>query len=282
MGAALRRHARHTGEPKVLFTCTSFLALPGKWAQLHAALTSLAPYVASTPCVHAWVVINEYDADDTTDWAARVNDAFPWVTFAQKGADATGQGATLNLILEHLLRGFDLWLQWEESWHVDAAAAPTPTFLQDAATYMWRVNPDVDQLQMTRAPGASVPDWGDLPVSDLPLATMPGTQQFLQVIASPERHAFARAHTTLAGVAAAPWADMIRTWPLFSLRPSLNRVAFLASLPGGGFSTDPTYRAVVFEWEFARRWMLHGGTKAIFRVAPVTRAASHVSTYHSR
>jgi hypothetical protein len=66
-------------------------------------------------------------------------------------------------------------------------------------------------------------------------------------------------------------------WPLYSIRPSINRVS---DFTFGKFSENPKFWPLKFEIEFGNRWMKQNNIKAIFVEGPVTRKKTHVSSYH--
>jgi hypothetical protein len=69
----------------------------------------------------------------------------------------------------------------------------------------------------------------------------------------------------------------INNWPLYSLRPSINRVSCYTF---GDFSTNPEHWPFRFEWDFGRRWLLAGNTKAILPDGPIMRdEKNHISTW---
>jgi len=71
--------------------------------------------------------------------------------------------------------------------------------------------------------------------------------------------------------------DFIPHWPLYSLLPSINRVKHNCL---GEFSTKPEHWPFRFEWDYGRRWLLAGNTKAVLPDGPVVRDNSaHKSTY---
>ena len=70
---------------------------------------------------------------------------------------------------------------------------------------------------------------------------------------------------------------VIAHWPLYSLLPSINRVSHNNC---GEFPADPRFWPFRFEWDYGRRWLLAGNTKAVLPDGPVVRDNSaHKSTY---
>lgn len=66
-------------------------------------------------------------------------------------------------------------------------------------------------------------------------------------------------------------------WPLYSIRPSINRVK---DYTFGLFLITPELWPLKFEIEFGERWMRNKNIKSIFSEGPVTRKNTHISTYH--
>jgi hypothetical protein len=66
-------------------------------------------------------------------------------------------------------------------------------------------------------------------------------------------------------------------WPLYSLRPSLNRVSEYSDL--GYFNTDPKYWPYLFEFMYGVTFVEHEKVKAIMVDSPYKRVQGHVSTY---
>ena len=66
-------------------------------------------------------------------------------------------------------------------------------------------------------------------------------------------------------------------WPLWSLRPSMIRVATVGNL--GDFDTRKSMWPIRFEWEFGRRFVQAGLHKAVWGFASAHRQPGHVSSY---
>ena len=73
-------------------------------------------------------------------------------------------------------------------------------------------------------------------------------------------------------------------WPLFSLQPSMNRVAFVLLLSAFNESAewqfgDSARNPLYSEYAFAREWTAMGGRKATLDIPAAARTYGHVSTY---
>ena len=115
-------------------------------------------------------------------------------------------------------------------------------FITEAIRIM-RGSPDISQLQITQ-------DWGDIP---------------------PERIINRGEHNIILEGGA-------DDWPLFSLRPSINRVRHYRDMEP--FIEDVKFWPIRFEREFGTRWIAAGCVKAVLTREAATRQLGHVSTYH--
>jgi len=241
-------------EGPIIYTCTTFFDSPagGKWESFETGIRSILHFHPRER-VSKWFVINE-PGPNALLWKERMASKFPWVQFYQKDASISGQAHSLNIILDQI-KPFRFWLQWEESWFA------TRPFINDAVHVL--ATTGITQMQLTILPTDANPSWFQ--------HAKPVNTQWSRV---PLTEAMCAAMETIK-----TGYDVVdvSAWPLFSLCPSLNTVAFYADLPR--FSTDPGLWPWRFEWEFAKAWARAGGTKAIFNVAPATRSIKHVSTY---
>jgi hypothetical protein len=262
-----------------LFTCTTYFGfgLEDKFEKACKALQSLVDLHASKEPqvlkrIHKWVLINEYDENDSEAkvkyWAKKIRDRFPFVTYIQKTLNSKGQVKSMNMILDMLkTTKLTYWIHWEESWYA------TRPFLGRALTIMDQ-NQSITQFQFSKFQNG-VTDWMEVPPSrrtcssDWCFVSPPKYAGVLQeaIFDDPFKYQFWWARTN---------------WPLYSLRPSLNRIAHYEFAFKNGFSKIPELWPYRFEWEFARRWVKAGCVKAVFQDGPVTRAWNHVSTYDSR
>jgi len=247
----------------VLFTCSAFLSKPNKRAQLRTALRSIFSCHSQSELslVREIVVINEYSADDHADHGEAVRPIDPRIEFTQKGQDARGHARTLNMILERL-RGYEYWLHWEESW---VCSRP---FLAEALDVMQST--ELTQVQLT-------PDWLDIGAERTMRSATPAGTMYAQILPH------AQTAEVLRGASVADYERLAHShgmgvaWPLFSLRPGINRAAFCREV--GPFDEDPRHWPVRFEWEYAVRWFLRGATKAVLIPPASVRQPNHMSTY---
>lgn len=241
------------------FTCTTFFDFKtgDRWDRFCAAMDSLARYHTRETLsrIGRWVVINEYSPNPTADWCRRVEERYPWMECIQKAAYQKGQARSMNLCLS-LIAGSRFWIHWEEAWEVRA------TFLDDAFLAMESSN--ITQIQLTYNDGGV--NWLDVPQDRIHCGERvctidPAPNTVEQMKRSPH---------DLDEV-------MMKAWPLYSLRPSINRVRDYFWL--GEFSEDPELWPIKFEWEYACRWLRRGNKKAVMMDGPVYRSDQHISTY---
>jgi len=261
-GKLPRERPMTTPRRSLLFTCSTFLSKPGKVAQLRTALGSILAHEAERRhLIGEMIVVNEYGGADPRDHAPLVRAIDPSIAFLQKGPGERGQARTLNLLLERA-RGYDYWVHWEESW---ACCAP---FLARALDVM--ESSPFTQLQLTC-------DWLDVGDERVSREATAGGTEYARIGPHP------RTPEVLRGATIDDYDELVRkesmavAWPLFSLRPSVNRAAFCREV--GPFDEDPRYWPVRFEWDYAARWFARGGTKAVLLPHAAERQPGHVSTY---
>lgn len=240
-------------EKKVLFTCTSYLALDNKFEELYKGLF-LFFKLNDYNSVNEFIIINEYSEINTTDKINYLKEKFPQIQFIQKKKEERGQAYSLNIIINYLKeKNYDYWIQWEESWF------PNRKFLKDAINIMNKSN--IDQLQFTN-------DWFDI---------------------EEERKHYFKKYIEIDKISGNysdeninfwNWRTDIRKWPLYSLRPCINRVKTM--LPIGYFNNSPEKWPVQFEFEYAYKWVQQGLRKGIMRNPPVERKKNHKSSYNYR
>jgi hypothetical protein len=191
--------------------------------------------------IDTFLVVNEYDPESSVDYGVILAEKYPHVKFFQKGKDDAGQAKSLNFILTNI-RPYKYWIHWEESWESEFH------WIQQAISIM-DTNPWITQLQLT-------PDW----------LTQRGNSHegFKEVYVDPAYDSNTK------------WWDLEK-WPLYSLRPSINRVANYAGL--GTFDERPEKWPVEFEFDYARNWHASGMRKAVLIPPVAFRQANHVSTY---
>jgi hypothetical protein len=185
----------------------------------------------------------------------------PRLEFVQKGAHETGQARTLNMILERLA-GYQYWIHWEESWECRRPVIAQAIDLMEST--------ELTQVQFT-------PDWLDVGHERIVPASTPAGTSFARILPH------AGTAVLLRGVAIDHYESLVRSfgmpiaWPLFSLRPGINRAAFCRDV--GPFDEDPSHWPVRFEWDYAVRWFERGATKAVLTPHAAQRQPGHVSTY---
>ncbi len=263
---------RHTGiegfqseEGGVIWTCTTFFDFPKKdrWAAFQSCMDSIRTIHSKEELnlISRWVVINEYAESPKTDWAKEMKNKYPFVEFIQKTKDQHGQAKGLNMILE-LIKPYKYWFHWEETWDTRSP------FIMRAITTMEK-NPDITQLQMTYDHGR--PDWYD--VSN---ERKQCTEDICRIQPHEQTPTFINKNPDtldLSSISNSGW------WPLYSLRPSINRVSFYTTKNIGSFPEDPKLWPYLFELHYSIRWLRAGSVKAIFKTSPVYRQDTHVSTY---
>lgn len=237
---------------KILFSCTTYLALPEKFEELYNALV-LFKYFNNYNSIYKFIVINEYNDKDSINKIDFLKNKFPYIEFIQKRKEEKGQAYSLNIIIDILKEGnYDYWIQWEEAWF------PTRKFLKDAIKIMNKT--DIDQLQFTN-------DWFNVDKKRM--------HDFKKYIIIDKLEG----DYSNENIEYWNWRKDISKWPLYSLRPSINRVSTL--LPLGYFNNSSEKWPVQFEFEYAYKWCQSGLKKGIMKNPPVKRNSKHKSSYNS-
>jgi hypothetical protein len=235
-------------DPKgpTLFTCTTYLALPGKYEQLTEALSSFFRHYDSDR-IREFLVINEYDVEDTSDKVRTLEKQFPFITFIAKTPDQRGQPRSLNMILDYLRdNGYTYWIGFEESWYTIKPFAAEAHEVMEAT--------DLGQLQFTSS-------WRGIPKQQI--VEKPSYIEILPSHAYPPE-----------------WVGGDEVfWPLFSLRPGIDRVARL--LENGYFDETPGKWPIAFEYDYSLKWV-RDNRKGVLKNHAVDRSRDHVSTYSMR
>lgn len=250
---------------RILFSCTTFLDFKkrDRWAAFCETMDSILRHhpPAVLNRISRWLIVNEWAADGANDWAERVTQRYPFVTFIQKGARQKGQAASMNLILEEVPL-YTYWIHWEETWPCKRSCLDR---MIDVIQYS-----SISQLQVTRHKG--VVNWTDSKNSLLERTT-PSEMRTRYIEIRPTAE-------VLASTTKSVWDfndSYFSSWPLYSLLPSINRVSAIGV---GPFNTDPRLWPIKFEWEYGRRWLAAGGTKAVLPDGPAERdETGHSSTY---
>ncbi len=240
----------------IIFTCTTFFDYhKSKWDVFQKALDSLNEKHSKDTLtkITKWIIVNEYSNIHKCNWKSLVLEKYPFVEFIQKNENQKGQAKSMNIILD-LIKPFKYWIHWEEAWYSNE------TFLDDAITIMQN-NDNISQLQFTKLRGQV--NWLD--VSDERLDC--SNSNFCYVVSDKNIDLNINIHSN----------DIFLNWPLYSLLPSINRVDFYNF---GYFSEDPKIWPIRFEYDFAKRWLISGGIKAVLKNGPVHRDENnHKSTY---
>ena len=251
----------HLDEKKqsVIFTCSTFFEKKDKFDQFIKAMDSIQD--ADRALIDNFVVINEYgpdyDDNDAKNHAQAIKTRYPFIHYIQKGANDRGQARTLNMILSRI-GTFDYWIHWEESW------IAKDIFVAKCLDVMNRGDTSLSQLQLT------FPDWRDV----APERIIP-RDGFMIILLDKMYASLDHGVDKIYEIWSQHSLDII--WPLYSLRPSINRVAHVQRLHG--FDEDPDLWPIKFEYEFGVRWIDVGCSKGIIEPSVVFRQDGHVSTY---
>ena len=247
-------------QPKIFFSCTTFLARPGKFEELKDALASIHHH--KTRNFRQFVVINEYDPKNTE---AEIQNQihylvmqYPYIKFINKNKNDSGQARSLNMILEMAKKSdCKYWVQWEEGWHL---TGDNPNFLM-MLLELWNLVV-LSQLQLTE-------DWRHLESSNRLKKLRNGAIQVLPF--QPMKYFRWNKYRHL--------PEYRRQWPIFSLRPSINRIDDFLKI--GKFDESSEKWPVEFECDYGFEFLRLGFTKGILGKSPtgVKRNPKHKSTY---
>lgn len=232
-----------------IVTMTTFMGYKDRFQHIEKILTSLIP------SHHEIIVINEWD-ENYQEYMRFMRQKFPNVKFIQKTGDDSGQARSLNILIrDHLLHSRKkYWIHWEDTWLCSRPLVP------DLVRIMEK-HPQICQLQVTD-------DWKNMSprhIVDLGEAT----------ILLPQRK-YEKDIYQLMNV-----DDIsLETWPLFSLRPSINRLSFFQRHPNDFYFLEhPHMWPLRFEWEFGRIFLRNQGVKAITKKPYAKRIPGYKSTY---
>lgn len=198
------------------------------------------------------VVINEWDID-ASFYIDYMKQNYPKVKFIQKTKEDRGQARSLNILIrDYLLHSNKkYWIHWEDTWD---CAKP---LLPDLVRFMEK-HPYISQLQITG-------DWKDMPANE---TTDLGEITVLIPQHQHQKDVYEMEQLTL------------ETWPLFSLRPSINRLSFFQRHSNDFYFLEHPYLwPLRFEWEFGRIFLRNKGVKAITKKPYAERIKNHKSTY---
>ena len=245
-----------------IFLCTTYFDCPKRnsWEMFQKGINGLLGAHSQTCLsrIDRWIVVNEYSPKPKDNWQNKMSQTYPFIEFIQKTQQDQGQAKSLNHLMSYL-PPYTYWLHWEESWY------PTRPFLDDAWSAM-DVS-DVSQLQFTKNETGDT-DWMNFP------RTCDHSTAICRIHHTPVLDQAIQQYKTSPNTPTEQ--EVAQTWPLYSLRPSLNRVSFYTF---GNFTLDPQPYPLTSEYDFAARWYTAGGKKAVFSDGPVTRPPDYVSTH---
>jgi len=233
------------------------LHIPGKHHFVEEALnTIIAQHPDHAHFIGRWLLINEFsenNREETSSLIRQLKEQFCFLEIIQKTSHERGQANSLNMILRELRStGYPYWLHVEESWRT------VRPFLKRSLDFM-ETHPYLHQLQLYHA--AYYTSHIHIRVTEDVKVIAPDTSiEFTHV--NPRN-----------------WREYSFKWPSYSLRPSLTRVSFLKVNPELVFNEDPDWFPVVFEFDFALKWQLMGGSMCGVMEDAIVRQEGHTSTY---
>lgn len=251
----------------IILTSTTYFRRQFGIAEFISNLGTLYQHHKSFNSFDKIVVVNEFSEEQVknvkknTELLCR---EFPRLQFIQKQKHEFGQANSLNMILAHL-KDFDFQLHWEEGWIC------TRPFINDALAVMNESN--ISQLSVTSdyldhdCRLAAIEHFGGVEIQAL--RQHPG-------FSSIDIHQYideTRIKLLYSRLSRYP----IELWPLYSLRPAINRIGFLESLPP--FSTDNKLWPWRFELLYAMHWVQAGGTKAALLPSAANYSSNYASTH---
>ena len=251
---------RLTQKPSIVWTCTTFFDCPKRdsWQMFTQGIDGLLALHDSRTIasIDRWIVVNEYSETRKHTWPRLMKQKYPFITFIQKeNKEDSGQVKSLNLLFS-LIQPYKYWFHWEEGWR------PTYSFLGRSIEILESTN--ISQLQLTSEPN-DIMDWmfrtSEVKTCDTDYCIISHTKEI---------------DNKLGPMKIKTFDAMCKYWPLYSLKPSLNRVAFYNF---GSFSEDKFPYPLVSEYDFAERWYKRGGIKAVFKHGPLIRPDNYISTH---
>jgi hypothetical protein len=247
-----------------IFTCTTFFDFKkqDKWVAFCRAMDSIIQHHTPETLqrINKWLIVNEYDPNPKTNWIKAVQERYPFIEVIQKGEADKGQAASMNIILQHI-KGYTYWIHWEETWYCRRPCLDRMFPIMEQTT--------ISQLQITQH--KEKPNWLDSEIHPRVLRTLSNGVQYYQIYPAPGTDEIIKRPITKYS------NECVGRWPLYSLLPSINRVR---DYNIGTFTTDPKFWPFIFEWDYGRRWLQAGNTKAVLPDGPVIRDNSaHKSTY---
>ena len=248
----------------VVFTCTTFFDFENqdKWNCFCNAIDSIIEKNTQDDLnkINKWIIVNEYSESPKRDWVATVHEKYPFIEVIQKTKENIGQAHSLNIILEKIKK-YTYWIHWEESWYCKSSCL----------NRMFDVihNTNITQLQCTEHNG--IVNWTDSNNHHVYLNKTTNGTEFYEIHPSSATYEYIQKQISEFNI------YFIKNWPLYSLLPSINRVN---GYTFGDFSTLSEDWPFKFEWDFSRRWLLAGNTKAVLPDGPIMRdEKNHKSTW---
>lgn len=230
-----------------IITMTTYMGFEDRFQNMDKVL---GPLVATGQEV---IVINEWDGNYRA-YSEFMRTRYPRVHFVQKSPEDRGQPRSLNILVrDYLLHsGKKYWVHWEDTWVATRPLLPDLVHLMDRHS-------DVAQLQATD-------DWKNMPSQY--------TLHRGDISVLVPQYAYDRDIYEMRDVVS------LETWPLFSLRPSINRLSFFQRHARDFyFKEDSQLWPLLFEWEFGRIFLRNGGVKAITKSPYAQRIKGSRSTY---
>lgn len=242
-----RKQTEHYHPFSCIITMTTYMGFGDRFNDIDKVLK---PLVATGQEV---VVINEWD-ENYRVYVDFMRSQYPQVRFIQKTRDDNGQARSLNILVRDCLLNSEkkYWIHWEDTW------VATRPLLPDLVHFMDQ-HSQVAQLQVTD-------DWKQMSsgqIMDLENIT----------ILLPQDKYDKDIYEMMDTMALQPW-------PLFSLRPSINRLSFFQRHANDFYFLEhPHLWPLRFEWEFGRIFLRNKGIKAVTHKPYAKRIKEHRSTY---
>lgn len=247
MGVFLwRKQTEYYQHPSCIITMTTYMGFQNRFQTISLVLD---PLVQTRQEI---IVINEWDENNNV-YIEFMRKYYPQVHFIQKTKQDQGQARSLNILIrDYLLHSKKkYWIHWEDTWLCTQSLYP------DLVRIMEK-NPTISQLQVTD-------DWKNISSSH---------KMDLDDI-----HIIIPSHQYTKNVYEEEQVD-VGKWPLFSLRPSINRLSFFQRHGTDFyFLEDPYMWPLRFEWEFGRIFLRNKGVKAVTKKNYAKRLEQHTSTY---
>ena len=269
----------------VIFTCATFFDFENqdKWNSFCFGIDSILEKHTQDDLnkINKFIIVNEYSKKPKRDWIATVREKYPFIEVIQKTKENSGQTCSLNIILEKIKK-YTYWIHWEDSWYCK----------NSCLNRMFDVmhNTNITQLQCTQSKGKTHWVESDSHYHHLN-KTINGTE-FYEIYPSDGTYKYL--HEQASNFDNSYLGQSIGKWPLYSLTPSINRVSrynfgdFSNNLDPVWLSRElddeitdrPKHWPFRFEWDFGRRWLLAGNTKAVLPDGPIMRdEENHIHTW---